>query len=485
MGTEGLTAPPAVGRVIRKNLFFVGMAYGIGAAAGFVAQAIIARELGVAVFGEYIAALSLVTILAVLLEAGATDYLVRETAREPRRLGELLGDLLLVKLLAGVVVGGLAVGLAAALGFSGTEIVMAGILAVMLGANGVTRPFRGGLQGIERMGVGSSLAIANSVVSAAGIIVIVSSGRGIVTAVAFSALVSLALVPISWLALARYVPVWPRGSWQGARDVALISFPFTAVHLLTAGTSYADAVVIRVLVGPPETGTYGAAYRLFLVLQFMPAIYLDSVYRTMAHLAHQSGSAFRDFVERSAAALLLLALPLTAGGAALADPIVELVFGDAFTDAAPVFRVLLVSLPLSFPVWVLVAAVMVEERTRSAGWILAVALSANILANIVLVPAYGIIASAWITVATDAGIALAATALLAGRGVRIRWLRLAAPALPAAALVGVVALALRDLPLVVPILAGAVVYAAGLKVAGYPARLGVSGFGRLFGMRAD
>src|SRR5687768_2815111 len=100
MGAESLTASPSLARVIRKNLAFVGLAYGLGAAAGFVAQAVIARELGPAVYGEYIAALSLVTILAVLYEAGANEYLVRETAHAPRRLGELLGDLLLVKLTA-------------------------------------------------------------------------------------------------------------------------------------------------------------------------------------------------------------------------------------------------------------------------------------------------------------------------------------------------------------------------------------------------
>ena len=101
--TAGVSTP--LDRLIRKNLAFVGSAYVLGALAGFVAQAVIARELGRAVFGEYVAAFSLVTIVGVLYEAAATEYLVRETAHSPRRLGELLGDLLLVKLVAGAVVG--------------------------------------------------------------------------------------------------------------------------------------------------------------------------------------------------------------------------------------------------------------------------------------------------------------------------------------------------------------------------------------------
>jgi O-antigen/teichoic acid export membrane protein len=480
--TAGVSAP--LDRLIRKNLVFVGSAYVLGALAGFVAQAFIARELGRAVFGEYVAAFSLVTILGVLYEAAATEYLVRETARSPRRLGELLGDLLLVKLVAGAVVGALAIGIAAALGFSERELAVTGLLAVMLGANAVAKPFRAGLQGIERLGVGSSLAIANSVLSAAGMIVLVATGHGLVTAVAFSALVSLVLVPFSWLALARYVRFSLRGSWTGARSVTQVSFPFTAFTLLTYATNYADAIIIRVVVGSPLTGTYGAAYRLFLVVQFLPAIYLDSVYRTIAHLAQQTGTGFRDFVERSTAAMLLLALPIAAGGVPLADQIVEAVFGSAYAGAGPVFRVLLVSLPLSFPVWILMTAVVLGDRPQSAVGIMAAVLSANIVANIVLVPEYGIVASAWIMVATDAAAALCASVLLTRRGVRMRWLRLAVPALPGVALVGLTALALRDLPLPVPILAGALVYAAALKVAGYPERLGVGGFGRLLGMRS-
>ena len=484
MSAQSLSASSPLARVIRKNIVVVGLAYLIGAAGGFVAQAVIARELGPVVFGEYIAALSLVTILAAIYEVGATNYLVRETARAPSRLGELLGDLLLIKLLAGAAVGALAVGIGAALGFNGTELAVAAILSLMLGANAISQPFRSGLQGIERLGVSSSLSLANSAVSAAGMIVVVAAGHGIVTAVAFSALVSLALVPISWFALARYVRVSPRGSLQGARTVARTSFPFTVVSLLTFATSYADAIVIRVVLGSEETGTYGAAFRLFIVLQFLALIYHDSVYRTIARLASEGGSAFRDFVERSAAGLLVLALPLTAGGVVLADPIVELVFGDAYAEAGAVFGVLLVSLPLSFPVWVLVASLVVGDRAQSAGAILAVALLANIAANIVLVPAHGILASAWITVATDAAIAIAATVLLLRQGVRMRWLRLAAPALPGAVLVALTAFALRELPLPVPVLAGALVYVAALKVAGFPERLGVAGFGRLLGIRA-
>jgi O-antigen/teichoic acid export membrane protein len=425
-----------------------------------------------------------VTILAVLYEAASTEYLVRETARAPRRLGELLGDLLVVKLIAGVAVGVVAVVLGLALGFTGSELALSALIALVLGANAFTKPFRAGLQGVERMGVVSLLSIVNAVLSAAGMVVLVTAGHGIVTALAFSAGVSLALVPVSWFALKRHAPVSLSASWAGARTVVGEGLPFTAVTLLNTATSYADAIIIRLLLGLTETGQYGAAYRLFVVLQFLPAIYLDSVLRTISHLAHEAASAFRDFVERSAAGLFVIALPLAAGGVVLAEPIVDLVFGDAYADAVPVFRVLLVSLPLSFPAWLLLPAIVVGKHTGAAGWILAGALGANIAANVVLVPIAGIEASAWITVATDAAIVIASTAVLARHGVTLRWLRLGAPAVPGAALVALTAFALRDLPLAVPVVTAALVYAVALKLAGFPERLGAGSLRGLLAGRA-
>jgi O-antigen/teichoic acid export membrane protein len=477
MTTERVPGPAGQGttrRVIRKNLVFIGAAYVVGALAAFATQAVMARELGRSIFGEYIAALSLVMVLGELYEIGATGYLARETARDPRRLAELLGDMVVTKAVTIVVVAAVAVGLGSALGFSDRELAIAAILAMMLGANAIAKTFRAGLQGLEHMAVASSLAIANAVITAAGMIAIVATGHGLVAAVAFSAVVSVALVPASWLGLRRHAAVPLRGSLNRILAVVRDGFPFTALTVLTFATSYADVMIIRALLGPAETGTYGAAYRLFVVLQFLPAIYLDSIYRAMSHLSHHEPEEFRALVERSAAALFALGLPLAAGGAVLAEPIVTLVFGGVFSDAAGAFRVLLISLPLSFPVWALIAAITMGDRPRSAALLVGPVLALNILANLWLVPDHGIVASAWITLATDACIAFGATAILRRQGVVVRWLRMGAPALPAAALVAATAHALRDLSLVVPIAAGALVYTVAILASGLPARLGLS-----------
>ncbi len=158
-------------------------------------------------------------------------------------------------------------------------------------------------------------------------------------------------------------------------------------------------------------------------------------------------------------------------------------FGAGFKSGADALAVLMLSLVLSFPQWILLGAITAGERPGYAVGILAVALVANVTANFLAVPAYGIVASAWITLVTDAFIAVAAHVVLRGRGLRLRWPALGAPAVLAAAACGVAALLLRDLPLPVPVAAGALVYGACLLAARMPGRLGLPGVRELFGAR--
>jgi O-antigen/teichoic acid export membrane protein len=252
------------------------------------------------------------------------------------------------------------------------------------------------------------------------------------------------------------------------------------VGLLTFAVTYADALIVRSSLGQRDTGLYGAAYRLVLVLQFLPSIYLDSAYRTMAHLAAEAREAFGTFVDRSTAGLFLLSLPFAVGGLLIGDRVLVLAFGSAFAPAAPAFRALLWSLPFAFPSWMLISAVVVGDRPQTAGWILGGAFVGNVAVNLAVVPTFGIEAAGWTTVATEACITVAASLVLHKRGVPVRWPVLAAPGAVAAAAMGLALIPIRDLPLFVPLVVGPAVYFGLLGALRTPARLGL----RLPGRRA-
>jgi O-antigen/teichoic acid export membrane protein len=470
---EARLAELARPKVLRKNISAVGLGYVVGALAGFGAQTVLARRLGPERYGIYIAAFSLVTIEAVLDELGGTSYLVREGARDLRRLQSLLGNVLLLKMVVNLAALVVALAVALALGFGRTGLVVVGLFSVMFAANAAIRSFRGGLQAAERLHIGAFLGMVNALISALGMVWVVQAGGGLLGAVAFSTAVSVALVPVSWLILRMHVHFHLTWAWPSARQVLVLSLPFALVEVLTFATRNADVLIVRGFLGDGAAGLYGAAYRLIMILLFLPGVFLDSTYRSLAALAIENRAQFSLLVDRVAAGVFLLALPLAAGGAVVGGRILLLIFGSSYTQATGVFKILLVSLPFAFPAIILLPAIVVGEKPRVAAYLLGLCFGAKLLVNLVLVPTFGPTAAAMTTVATDFLLAAAATIVLVRDGSQLRWPKLCAPGVGVAALMAIAIVPLRRLPLVCPVSVGALIYFGGLILLRMPTRLGL------------
>jgi len=361
----------------------------------------------------------------------------------------------------------------AVLGFSRTEMVVVAILALTFGANAVSRTLRSGLQARERMDLASWISIGNAVLSAAAMIGVVAAGGGLVAAVLVSGAVSLATIPVAWVSLRRLVRIRLRTTWPTLRRVTRASVPFAVAGVFTFATTYADALVINGSLGNQQTGLYGAATRIVLVLQFIPSIYLDSVYRTISHLAATDRRTLGAFVDRSATWLCLAALPIAAGGLVIGGRVLTFVFGPTFAPAAHTFEILLWSLVPGFAGWLLMAAVTVD-RPRTAAWIVGIGFVVNLGLNLLLVPRYGIVAAAWLTVASAVLTTVGPTIVMARHGMSVRWPLMSLPGLAVAAVMALAIYPLRHAPLVVPVAVGAAVYLGGLVLTGVPARLGLT-----------
>jgi len=464
---------PAIPRagLIRKNLIVVGIAYAAGGVGGFIAQVVLARNVAPADFGLYVAAVSLVAIVRVVHQLGGTEYLVREAAREPHRLGALVGDVLVLTTLTTLLAIGIAAVAGLSLGFRSNGIAAAALLALMSGAAAASGALRSAMQAIERMELSAAISIGVAVTSTAGMLAAVAAGWGIVGVAGAGAAAALLAVPVAWTMLRPHVTVRIRPSLRAVRYVARASLPFAAVGMFLFGANYADTLVIRSTLGDGPTAIYGAAYRLFMVLGWLPLIFANSVYRTLSDLAFRDRARFGRFVEQSAAALLLLGVPIAAGGTLVGGKIVPMVFGSGYAEGAGVLRVLLWALPFAFPGVVLIAAVVLGDRPQTAGKILAIGFSGNLVANLVVVPRLGIQAAAWTTLGTEAFLAIAASAALRRHGVRARWAGYALPAAGATAVMTLAVLPLRAAPLPLAVSTGAAVYVASLFALRTPARL--------------
>jgi O-antigen/teichoic acid export membrane protein len=168
----------------------------------------------------------------------------------------------------------------------------------------------------------------------------------------------------------------------------------------------------------------------------------------------------RRTIQLSTELFVALGAPLVAGGLVVAPDLVRLAAGSDFEDAGTPLRILLASGALAWINGVFGYALIAKDRQLSALWLNVAALVFNVVLNLALVPVYGIVVAAVVTVCSEVLILAGSYVLMRRHFGFFPLPRTLAPALLAAAVMGGVLWLLRDAPVVLLVPLGAALYAA-------------------------
>jgi len=184
------------------------------------------------------------------------------------------------------------------------------------------------------------------------------------------------------------------------RKMLSIAFPLGLTLLCNVVYFHADSILLTFFRSTSEVGVYGFAYKIFELPLSIPTFFMNAVFPLLL-ISRKSDNtpAFLRQVRQSAVLLFLLALVLVVLGY-LTAPFISLVNADFLKSVLPL-RILLLSLPVFFltslTMWVLIAL-----KKRSQLFIIYfVSMVVNIGSNMLLIPKYGYMASAWITVVSE------------------------------------------------------------------------------------
>jgi O-antigen/teichoic acid export membrane protein len=367
---------------------------------GVVVTAVVARELGDSGFGEWSSLLVVVQMSAYLADLGLEQVGVRRAAAEPELEAQWIGATValrgLVSLPAAVV--SLAVLLLIS---TSDEMAVAGVLAsttILLSGPNTARAL---LQLRLRNDVNVAVMTFSSVVWGAAAIVVVASGGGLVPlAIAFT-LAAFATTALQIVLALRVGGIDLLGSRRHWRPLARVGLPLATAGLLVLAYARIDQILVLELVGAREAGLYGAVYRILEQAHFLP-LTVSMTLLPLVSAAHPSDPArVRELLQTTADYLAIVSLPVLGVSLAAAGPLVELLFGEAFADAAP-------ALPVLMGAFILICfgylsgnmVVVLGLQRRFVAYALA-GLAFNVTLNLVLLPRYGFLAAAWTTLATE------------------------------------------------------------------------------------
>jgi O-antigen/teichoic acid export membrane protein len=319
-------------------------------------------------------------------------------------------------------------------------------------------------QAIERMKHIGFARIAAAVVYLAGIVIFVRAPENIL-AVPWLLLASQATAALFLAAvLFRRAEETPsKKQLPGARALLAQAMPIGFAIVMGTLLLNVDTLLIGYLRTDAEVGFYSGAYRVVLVVTGLVSAFSNALFPSIAYYSEHQREKLTLLLRYVARIYALGLFPIAVGGFFVAEPVMHLFFGNAFSNGGQALRILLFSLWLN-SANALYFYLLVSQREHSALLrVLVIQTVINVALNLLLIPRFGLVGAASATVVSDAVgyVCFRRTAKIA-----VPFLRPALKALPACAIMAAVLYAGRShwLSAFILVPVGAIVYAIGLWV---------------------
>ncbi len=251
-----------------------------------------------------------------------------------------------------------------------------------------------------RYGVATMIRSLASLAGGAGLAYMGFGAVGLVAGIALGYLVAGI-----WLGfLHRAVPSG-RGELPGVRrELLLYGLPLTLTFALDFIVSSSDRLLLGALAGVAAAGAYSAAYDLAQqgMTALMMTVNLGAFPMAVRAMETGGAAALQAQLKRHAVILLGLALPAAAALVVLGPTLASVALGPEFHSAAaeliPIVGV--AALAGGLKAYYFDLSFQLARDTRRQVWVSGAAAIVNVVLNLVLIPSYGVLGSAWATVAS-------------------------------------------------------------------------------------
>lgn len=223
---------------------------------------------------------------------------------------------------------------------------------------------------------------------------------------------------------------WPliRGHWEPVHDSSLQrtmlreAWPLMINHLLATVFFKSDIILMEAINGVTVVGVYSTAYKWLDALNVIPAFFTMALLPIISRQAHENRVAMRRHYLLGLKLLLMVALPTAIMTTFMATGLVGFLGGREYLpDGATSLQLMIWSIPIgwmnSLTQYVLIAL----DRQRQITGAFIVAVTFNIVANLIFLPTYSFRAAAIITIFSELALLIGFFWLIRDLVVGIDW----------------------------------------------------------------
>ena len=387
---------------IAKNTAVLLVANIISKVLGFFYVMYTARYLGAEGFGILSFALAFTGIFGVLTDLGLSPLTVREVARDKSLAKKYLNNISVMKTILVTITFALIAIVINLLGYPEQTIKVVYLISLSVVFNSFTGIFYSIFRAFEKMEYQSLGQILNSAIMLFGVFFAISRGFSVFGFASLYFMISVVALVYSFvISIWKFVKPKMEVDWSFWRPTIKEALPFGLTGAFITIYLWIDSVMLSLMKGDEVVGWYNAAYRIILILLFIPSAFNSAVFPIMSRFYVSSKSSLKFIFEKHFKYMLIIGFPIGVGITLLADRIVLLIFGAEYIPSIIALQILTWAIVFIF------ARTAFERVLESANKQIIVTkvfggcALLNIILNLILIPKYSYIGAAVATLITD------------------------------------------------------------------------------------
>lgn len=179
------------------------------------------------------------------------------------------------------------------------------------------------------------------------------------------------------------------------------ALPFAALAVLVAISFRIDSLMLGFYESTTAVGEYSAAYRIFEILLIVPAIFAGVLLPTTSARLHSDKASAHSLTMIAIRYFTYLCFPLAVGIALLAEPLINLVYGDKFPGSVVALQLMSFTLIPTYIASITANVIHASSRPQHNTYIALFNVIVNVSLNLLLIPIFSLRGAAIAGLATQ------------------------------------------------------------------------------------
>lgn len=379
---------------------FVGKIF--GTALGLATVYFMLRYLAPAEYGYYTTVIAYLGFFSVVADLGLYLTLIREISKPGADPARAIGNIMGVRIVAAVLFLGL--GLVIGLMLPYPALVKQGLIVAVFSflCIEMTQLMMGVFQRHLAMHWAVIGEVAGRVLLFVGVLGVIHANLGLLAIIAVVVLGSALNFLITFFSAQRYERITVRFDWPYWKYIVRETSPLALSVVLNLIYFRIDTIFLSLMKSPTEVGLYGAAYKVLDILVTFPNMFVGLILPILTATAFVQRNRFIHIFQRAFDLLLMATIPLVIGGFMIARPLIVFISGgEAYSEAALVFRVLIFAIGCLFLGSLSGHAIVAINAQRRMVWAYLAVAILGIISYLILIPLFSMYGAAVGTVLTE------------------------------------------------------------------------------------